>query len=82
MTITENQIKDKLKLTLASVLKHSNFEITNDLSASDVEGWDSLTHMLIITQIEDDFNLKFKLKDLNKLENLGALIELIKSKLG
>jgi acyl carrier protein len=49
--------------------------------ARDVEGWDSLTHMEIITEIEAVFNIKFKLKDLNKLKNLGTLIELIESKL-
>jgi len=40
-----------------------------------------LTHMVIITEIEKTFQIKFKLKELNKLNNLGSLIELIESKL-
>jgi acyl carrier protein len=66
---------------LIKVLKHDNFKVHDELSARDVEGWDSLTHMEIITEIEAVFNIKFKLKDLNKLKNLGTLIELIESKL-
>ncbi|HRG59205.1 MAG TPA: acyl carrier protein [Bacteroidia bacterium] len=75
------EIAEKIKGILIKILKHENFEIKDELSATDVEGWDSLTHMLIITDIEELFGVKFKLKELNKLNNLGNLIDLIISKL-
>jgi len=46
-----------------------------------VEGWDSLTHMSIITGLEKEFDVRFKLRELNKLRNMGTLIELIQGKL-
>ena len=76
-----NEIVDKLRNIIISILKHENFEMKNELSAADVAGWDSLTHMVIITEIEKLFGVKFKLKELNKLNNLGSLIELIQSKI-
>jgi acyl carrier protein len=75
-----NEIVDKLKGLLVSILKHENFEMKDELTAAQVDGWDSLTHMIIITEIEKSFQIKFKLKELNKLSNLGSLIELIQSK--
>jgi acyl carrier protein len=75
-----NEIVDKLKGMLVSILKHENFEMKDELTAAQVDGWDSLTHMVIITEIEKSFQIKFKLKELNKLSNLGSLIELIQSK--
>ncbi len=75
------EIAEKIKGILINVLKHENLEIKDELSATDVEGWDSLTHMLIITDIEELFGVKFKLKELNKLNNLGNLIDLVISKL-
>jgi len=75
------EIVNKLQKIIATVVKHENFEMKNELSAADVAGWDSLTHMVIITEIEKNFQVKFKLKELNKLNNLGNLIELIQSKL-
>jgi acyl carrier protein len=75
-----NEIVDKLKGLLVSILKHENFEMKDELTAAQVDGWDSLTHMIIITEIEKTFQIKFKLKELNKLSNLGSLIELIQSK--
>ncbi len=70
-------IIEKIKKIIISVVQHENFEMKDELSAAAVDGWDSLTHMIIITKIEDSFAIKFKLKELNKLNNLGSLIELI-----
>lgn len=77
----KDQIRDKIKTILIAILKHENFNMQDEMSATDVDGWDSLTHMVIITEIEKAFQIKFKLKELNKLNNLGSLIELINSKL-
>ncbi len=74
-------IQVKVKEIIISVLKHEGFEMSDDLVAAEVDGWDSLTHMIIITTIEKEFNIKFKLRELNKLKNAGTLIELIQSKL-
>ena len=77
----KSEILEKVREILISVLQHEKFELKDDLVAADVDGWDSLTHMAIIVAIEEKFNLKFKLKVLNKLTNMGALIGLIQSKL-
>lgn len=77
----KSDIIEKVREVLVSILKHNNFEISNELSAADVDGWDSLTHMLIITEIEKSFGIKFKLKELNKLQNIGTLVELVHEKL-
>jgi acyl carrier protein len=75
------EIKERIRKILIKILKHENFEMNDEMSAKDVAGWDSLTHMVIITEIEDEFNVKFKLKELNKLKNLSSLVELVNSKL-
>jgi acyl carrier protein len=77
----KNSIKQKMSEVLKDILGHSNFEIHDELTALDVDGWDSLSHMMIITKIEEAFNIKFKLRDLNKLKNMGSLIEVIQSKI-
>jgi len=75
------EISNRVQKILENTLKHNRFEMRDDLTAADVEGWDSLSHVMIITEIEKDFNVRFKLKELNKLKNMGTLIELIESKL-
>jgi acyl carrier protein len=56
-------------------------ELTDELSANDVDRWDSLSHMLLITEIEKCFSITFKLKDLNKMQNVGDMVEIIISKM-
>jgi len=75
------EIKEKIKNIITSVVKHDNFILADELKASDVAGWDSLTHMVIITTIEEQFKIRFRLKELNQLKNIGSLVELIQAKL-
>jgi acyl carrier protein len=76
-----SEIEGKIRIILVSVLKHERFEMRDELNASEVDGWDSLSHMLIISEIETQYNIKFKLKELNKLNSIGSLIEVVRSKL-
>lgn len=76
-----NDIKKDIRNLLTSILEHDNFEMHDELTAKDVDGWDSLSHMMIITKIEEKFNIKFKLRDLNKLKNMGSLVSVIQSKI-
>lgn len=75
------EIGEGIGKIISTIVKHQNFELNDDLTAKDVAGWDSLSHMLIITEIENKFNVKFKLKELNKLKNFGSLVELVSSKI-
>lgn len=75
------ELTEKIRKTVSSVVGHEDFEMKDELTASQVSGWDSLSHMLIITELENVFDIKFKLKELNKLVNMGSLIQTIESKL-
>ena len=81
MTMQREELLPRIRRTVETVLGHGDFEMRDDLTATDVEGWDSLTHMSIITGLEKEVSVKFKLKEINKLKNMGSLIELIQAKL-
>jgi acyl carrier protein len=55
-------------------------EVTPELSAKDVEGWDSLTHIRLILTVEKAFKIKFSTSEIGKLENMGDLVALIKAR--
>lgn len=79
--MTREQIKLAITNIIVSILKHDNFEVNDETTASDIEGWNSLTHMMIINEIEVNFKVTFKLKELNKLNCIGDLISLVQLKL-
>ncbi len=75
------EVIDKLTTIFRTTLNNNSLILTNELTANDVDRWDSLSHMIIITEIEKAFSIKFKLKDLNKMRNVGAMIDIIIEKL-
>lgn len=74
-------IIEKLTAIFHEIFNDNNIVLRDDMTAADVENWDSLTHMLMITKVEEVFGIKFKLKELNKLKMVGDLITIIESKL-
>lgn len=55
-------------------------QIHPGMTANDVEGWDSLSHVNLITTVEARFNIRFSQKELLKQRNVGDLINDIKRK--
>ena len=75
------EIIEKLNTVFPTVLNTPDLVISEQLTASDVDGWDSLTHMILIGEVETSFGITFKLRELNKMKNVGDMIGIIASKL-
>lgn len=77
----EKVIISNLEKIFREVFSNGSLVISRGMSASDVEGWNSLNHMILVSEIEKAFAIRFKLKDLNKMHNVGDMIDIIVSKL-
>lgn len=77
----KEEIVQKLTPVFRKVFGDEKLVLTDELSALDVENWDSLSHMLLIAEVESSFAIKFRLKDLNKMANVGDMIAIVSSKL-
>ena len=75
------EITIKLTSIFQKVFNDNAIELSDELTANDIDKWDSLNHMLLISEIEEAFTIKFRLKDLNKMRNVGDMITIIESKM-
>ena len=75
------EIEKKLTNIFKNNFNDESLVLSNELTANDVDQWDSLSHMLLIAEVESVFSIKFKLKELNKMRTVGDMIEIITSKL-
>lgn len=75
-----NENKTKLERIFRNVFDDQQLQLTETMTAKDVEKWTSLTHLTMIDTVEQEFNMKFKLKEILKLKNVGDLLGLIESK--
>ena len=73
----ESQIYTRLAEIFENVFGENPIKITPELSAKDVDGWDSLTHIRLILTVEKAFKVKFSTSEIGKLENVGDLVALI-----
>jgi acyl carrier protein len=76
----EPQIYARLAEIFCDVFDEDSIELTPELSAKDVDGWDSLTHIRLILTIERTFKIKLSTSEIGKLENVGDLVALIKAR--
>ena len=67
---------------LEAVQEIFRLEITRATCADDIEDWDSLEQINLLTAIEKKFNIKFKLADVRNLKNVGDLLDLVARMVG
>ncbi len=75
--MTKDQIYQELTDIMRDVLMQDDLILTPELSADQVEGWDSFKMIEIIVAVESHFRLKVQSKQLDSLETVGDLVTLI-----
>lgn len=71
------EITQKLTDIFRDVFDDDELEINDEMTAEDIDDWDSLMHITLIGTIEDEFGIKFAMKDVVGMKNVGALIDKI-----
>ena len=79
--MTHEEVMKKVTEIFRDVFDDDTLVIKDSTNSSDIEDWDSLEHIALVVSMEKEFNLKFDLKEVNKLENVGEMVDLIISKL-
>ena len=73
-------ILEQLQPIFRDVLDQPGLVIVRDSNATNVDYWDSLSHINLITAIQRHFMIKFALGELQELKNVGEMVDLIHSK--
>lgn len=79
--MTETQILTRVQDILRDVLQQPDLRITRDSSANTVKGWDSLAHVDILWNVEQEFSVRFALGEVQDLKNVGGLLDLLEQKI-
>ncbi len=74
------QIYSRLAPVFNDVFDDETIELTPQLTAKDVDGWDSLTHIRLILSVEKAFKIRFTTSEIGNLENVGDLVALIRAR--
>ena len=73
---------EKLDKIIGRVLKVHVEELSDDLTMARLQSWDSLQHMELITEIEQQFEILFTGDEIADLVSIGAIRSLVQAKVG
>jgi acyl carrier protein len=76
----DSAIREKLSLIFADTFNSPGLQIADELTADDVEEWDSLTHIDMIVAVEKAFRIKLTTAEVRNLANAGDLVRVISRK--
>ena len=74
--MTVNEIYSRLEEVFEEVFDRK-IKLTPETTANDVDDWDSLTHITLISAVEGEFSMKFKMKEVSSMKNVGEMVSII-----
>jgi len=73
--LSKEEILKKVQDIFIDVLEDRDIELNYNTTPYDIEGWDSLNHIVLIVEIEKEFNIKFNLKEIMSFKNIGEICD-------
>lgn len=74
--MTRQDILEKLNEIFSDVFDEE-ITLSEQTTSADIEDWDSLTHITLISEVEDAFGFKFAMKDVLGMRNVGEMVDII-----
>jgi acyl carrier protein len=78
--VNREEIAAKLTPIFHDVMETDSIVLNENLTAEDVEQWDSFSHMRLIIAVEKAFETRFSTAEIGRLDNVGSLITLLGDK--
>ena len=80
--MNRQEVLDKVTDIFRDVFDDESIVIGEATTAQDIEDWDSLTHITLISEIENEFGFKFAMKDVLGMKNVGEMLDIVEKELG
>jgi acyl carrier protein len=70
-------IIERLTAVFRDVFDDNSIVINENTTSADIEDWDSIEHINLVGAVEDEFGLRFKMKEVSGMKNVGEMIDII-----
>lgn len=77
----QRPLHEKLERIFQAVFDRPDLAIADEMTADDIEGWDSLAQINLVVGAEDAFSVRFQTAEIKALRNVGEFKRLIAAKL-
>ncbi len=73
----KEKIKARLNEVFRDVFDDEDIELSEDTTADDIDAWDSLEHITLISAVEKAFKMRFTMKEVSGMKNVGEMIDIV-----
>lgn len=70
----------KLTKVFREVFDDDSIELTPETTANDIDDWDSIEHINLIDAVEDAFGMRFQMREVSGMKNVGEMVQIIESR--
>ncbi len=78
--MSREDIKTKLTEIFRDVFDDEDIEISDTTTADDIEEWDSLEHITLISAVEKAFKMRFTMKEVSSMKNVGEMMTILEER--
>ena len=75
------EILNKVTGVFHDVFDDNSIVITDTTVADDIEDWDSLSHITLVSEIEEKFGHRFTMKEVTEMRNVGEMLDILEKHL-
>ena len=70
-------IAERLNEVFRDVFDDDSICVSRNTVASDIDGWDSLEHITLISAVEDEFGMRFTMGEVSTMKNVGEMMDIL-----
>lgn len=75
--MNKKEIVKRLTEVFRDIFDDDSIVITEKTTANDIDDWDSIEHINLIGAVEEEFDMRFKMREVSGMKNVGEMINII-----
>ena len=75
-----DKIYERLNAVFRDFFDDDDIEVDEDTTADDIDDWDSLNHITLMSAVEEEFGVRFTMGEVSGMKNVGEMAEIIKAR--
>lgn len=75
--MTREEVYERLNEVFRDVFDDEEIVVTDTTTSADIEDWDSLEHINLVSAVEQEFGIKFTMGQVVTMKDVGEMVDII-----
>ena len=75
-----DKIYERINTVFRDFFDDDDIEVDASTTADDIDDWDSLSHITLMSAVEEEFGVRFTMGEVSGMKNVGEMTEIIKAR--